>query len=499
MAGESFDLGFDSSTTYGSDAGVHEISVHFDEKDDNSLAWVTSTVVDGGKSNMLELHINMKFYDSIDESNENGVASGTSMYLDRTLAHEFTHAVMAANIADFHSLPKWFKEGSAELSHGADDARAVSMVELLQNPSTLQDVLNEQNSAQDEGDYAYAAGYMILRYMAKEGAAHNSNTNDTQLKVIRSLMGELAQNGGTASAFDAAISTATNGKFTSQSDLITQFMNVVNNYSGGADIDQATAFLKTNFTIDTPYYSNIDDPDTGSITGSDAGGSTDKNKEDVVPESTQPSSWSMPSDSTTTYSGLKVNWGDGYTTIITNGGSSVSTNGDFQMTEKKLHFHVGANANESINVGFWDMRADKMRGQMFNTADTDRLNALSYDTDAQAAYSDTLDAANYMTLSEISVNTRENANIAIRVLDGVADFVLNQLTDIGAVTARLEYTVENLTTSSENLQSAESTIRDADMAKEMTNYTKANVLMQAAQSMLAQANQSSSAILSLLQ
>ena len=56
-----------------------------------------------------------------------------------------------------------------------------------------------------------------------------------------------------------------------------------------------------------------------------------------------------------------------------------------------------------------------------------------------------------------------------------------------------------LTTSSENVQNSESTIRDADMAKEMTNYTKNNVLLQAAQSMLAQANQNSSAVLSLLQ
>jgi len=64
---------------------------------------------------------------------------------------------------------------------------------------------------------------------------------------------------------------------------------------------------------------------------------------------------------------------------------------------------------------------------------------------------------------------------------------------------RLDYTDANLTTMSENTQAAESTIRDADMAKEMTAYTKNNVLLQASQSMLAQANQSSSAVLSLLQ
>ena len=76
---------------------------------------------------------------------------------------------------------------------------------------------------------------------------------------------------------------------------------------------------------------------------------------------------------------------------------------------------------------------------------------------------------------------------------------LDQQTTIGSVESRLEYTSSNLTTASENVQASESTIRDADMAKEMTNYTKNNVLLQAAQSMLAQANQSSSNVLSLLQ
>ena len=63
----------------------------------------------------------------------------------------------------------------------------------------------------------------------------------------------------------------------------------------------------------------------------------------------------------------------------------------------------------------------------------------------------------------------------------------------------VSFTAANLTTASENTQASESVIRDADMAKEMTNYTKNNVLMQSAQSMLAQANQNSSMVLSLLQ
>ena len=70
--------------------------------------------------------------------------------------------------------------------------------------------------------------------------------------------------------------------------------------------------------------------------------------------------------------------------------------------------------------------------------------------------------------------------------------------NIGAVQNRLKYTSNNLVVASENVQASESTIRDADMAKEMTAYTKNNVLTQASQAMLAQANQNSSTVLSLL-
>ena len=137
--------------------------------------------------------------------------------------------------------------------------------------------------------------------------------------------------------------------------------------------------------------------------------------------------------------------------------------------------------------------------RIMNTSDAERYEALSYDSEKQAAWLETLQAAQGKTLDEISVVTKKDANIAIRVLDGALDYVLNQQTDIGSYLQRFEYTGFNVTTMAENVQAAESVIRDADMAKEMTDYTKNNVLLQAAQSMLAQANQNSSAVLSLLQ
>lgn len=99
----------------------------------------------------------------------------------------------------------------------------------------------------------------------------------------------------------------------------------------------------------------------------------------------------------------------------------------------------------------------------------------------------------------VSVGTREKANVAISVFDYAIQKALDQQTTIGAMESRLEETHNNLVVATENTISAESVIRDADMAKEMTEYTRNSVLSQASQSMLSQANQQSSGALSLLQ
>ena len=136
--------------------------------------------------------------------------------------------------------------------------------------------------------------------------------------------------------------------------------------------------------------------------------------------------------------------------------------------DNSINLQVGTKSNQAIKVGLTDMRAEALG----------------------------LQAKDGTTLN---ISTKEYANAAINVLDSAVQKALDQQTTIGAVQSRLEYTSSNLTTASENVQSSESTIRDADMAKEMTNYTKNNVLMQAAEAMLSQANQSSSSVLSLLQ
>ena len=139
-----------------------------------------------------------------------------------------------------------------------------------------------------------------------------------------------------------------------------------------------------------------------------------------------------------------------------------------KSADNSIVLQIGTKANQSIKVGLTDMKATALGLQGKDG-------------------------------STLSVGTQVKANAAINVLDSAIQKALDQQTTIGSIESRLEYTQSNLTTASENVTSAESTIRDADMAKEMMNYTKNNVLMQAAQSMLAQANQSSSNVLSLLQ
>ena len=136
--------------------------------------------------------------------------------------------------------------------------------------------------------------------------------------------------------------------------------------------------------------------------------------------------------------------------------------------DNALVLQIGSKANQSIKVGLTDMRAHAL-------------------------------ALRGSDGSYVSVSNQANANAAIEVLDNALSKALDQQTTIGAIQSRLSYTIDNIVTARTNIQSAESVIRDADMAKEMTSYTRENLLSQAAQSMLAQSNQQGSNVLSLLQ
>ena len=139
----------------------------------------------------------------------------------------------------------------------------------------------------------------------------------------------------------------------------------------------------------------------------------------------------------------------------------------------KLNLQVGANNGQNIQVEI----------KSVNTKEIGKVSA---------------SAASLFSVKD-SVDTYANATAALDVVDKAIKDVSEQRSAIGAVQNRLEHTIANADNTAENLQSAESRIRDVDMADEMVKYSKNNILQQAAQSMLAQSNQSTQGVLSLLQ
>ena len=129
-----------------------------------------------------------------------------------------------------------------------------------------------------------------------------------------------------------------------------------------------------------------------------------------------------------------------------------------------VSLQVGANEGQTIEFGIGDMSAK----------------ALGVDA------------------NKVNCAKQDDAKKATTTIDDAIKSVSKERAKLGAVQNRLEHTISNLDTSAENLQTAESRIRDVDMAKEMVTFTKNNILQQAAQSMLAQANQSTQGVLSLL-
>lgn len=134
-------------------------------------------------------------------------------------------------------------------------------------------------------------------------------------------------------------------------------------------------------------------------------------------------------------------------------------NGDF----KNKNLQVGANAEQTIGVSI----------ESITTTVTDALS--------------------------VSVSSYDSAQDAITNVQSAITALSTQRSELGAIQNRLEHTVANLDNISENTQASESRIRDTDMAEEMVQYSKNNILQQAGQSMLAQANQATQGVLSLLQ
>jgi flagellin len=188
--------------------------------------------------------------------------------------------------------------------------------------------------------------------------------------------------------------------------------------------------------------------------------------------------WTAQDGQTNTITGVAAAGGD--QTIATSSGSYVLTVGAIgvedigkettftsrasveEYADSSLSFQIGANSSQTMSVGISDM------------------------------------SSSALNVSGIDVTSAGSAEASISAINSAIEKVSGERSKLGAYQNRLEHTINNLGTSAENLTAAESRVRDVDMAKEMMSQTKNSILSQAAQAMLAQANQQPQGVLQLL-
>ncbi|MBR2681521.1 MAG: flagellar protein, partial [Exiguobacterium sp.] len=169
---------------------------------------------------------------------------------------------------------------------------------------------------------------------------------------------------------------------------------------------------------------------------------------------------------------------------LTNGEASFTITGG--TNDQSLKIQIGANEGQMLSIGIDDMRAFALKLSS-NTAGSS-VSFTNHLGETITAYYTTTANVNNGDVTEygLDVTTHEKATAAVKVYDYAIAQVSAQRSSLGAVQNRLEHTINNLKTAEENLTSSESRIRDTDMAMEMAEFTKNNILTQAAQAMLAQ-------------
>jgi flagellin len=278
--------------------------------------------------------------------------------------------------------------------------------------------------------------------------ATTATSATTTLTTVDATDGDITVNGTTltfADAGDAAANgTALRALLTSHADALgvtisgtgTDVIITNNDVGSSSNLIVNAATIEAGATADNVFGA---DATAGTVTV--AGG---------VVTGTTSASGNVVTVHGGSYDGLQVKVvADGTATL------SVTANGSLSM-------QIGANEGQDLNVSFNDMRASALG------------------------------------VSAVDITSAASAKTSITTINTAITAVSDERAKLGAVQNRLEHTIANLDTSAENLQASESRIRDVDMAKEMMEFTKNNILQQAAQSMLAQANQAPQGVLQLL-
>ena len=362
--------------------------------------------------------------------------------LAATIAHEMTHLIMqdtlTGGMVGGNKFPTWFVEGTAQTSSG--DGGWVS-VGKNSSDSEIKAFMSKLDSN------PYGAGYLATMALGLAVADHESLTASNTAKKIKaglnSLFGELVSQGQTQNLGDA-ISAKTN--YSSLSDFESNFK------SGDTTLYN---FVKSILDEKNPSGRS----ESGSLLAGSLG---------------EAQSVTFSHTNITNVTGVKYvldpsatafanSFGSGFPTVpqpVRGARHGVSEGGE------DIDVHAGADA---------DM--------------TNKIAIKRYDISAMAIFDG----------DKVDVMTEDSATKSIDIVGMAKERVSRVRSYYGAIQNRLEHTIKNLDNVVENTTAAESQIRDTDMASTMVEYTKNNILMQAGQSMLTQANQSTQGVLSLLQ
>ena len=277
-----------------------------------------------------------------------------------------------------------------------------------------------------------------------EYGAWSGDSNDyaSAYLAVRYMDKQIRLNGGTG------IKEVTSYLATNPTHNLDQALLAMKTAHGGLSFNNTATWISqfkaTVTTADLNATTGVvltvgDELDTGSATGSDATGGAAKTAVTIMPETAGDPEVEQP------IAGFNITWPD-----------------LADSAAQSFKIQIGANTGQSMELLTSDMRATALG------------------------------------ISDLKVDSNTSANAAISSCDSAISMVSSERARLGAYQNRLDHTIKNLESSAENLSASESRIRDVDMAREMMTFTKTNILTQAAQAMLSQANQQPQGVLQLL-
>ena len=415
--------------------------------------------IDGKNNTLASAQLSMRYNNTwtqmtytmnIDSSDYNPASFATmsdtqKADLAATIAHEMTHLIMqdtlTGGMIDANRFPTWFIEGTAQTSSG-DGGWVSSTIGLSPTENQIKSYMGKLDSL------PYGAGYLATMALGYEVAKAQNSASTVDPSTIKdglnTLFGELVKQGQNQNLNDA-IKSATKSTYTSLSEFETKFKNGDNELLN----DVKSILTQKNAS---------NNPESGSLLA----GSLDEAESEIFkPSNLTDSSNVYELDPSAT--AFANSFGSGFPAVpqpVRGARHGVSEGGE------DINVHAGADA---------DM--------------TNKIAIKRYDISAMAIFDG----------DKVDVMTEDSATKSIDIVGMAKERVSRVRSYYGAIQNRLEHTIKNLDNVIENTTAAESQIRDTDMASTMVEYTKNNILMQAGQSMLTQANQSTQGVLSLLQ